>query len=265
MNPVDSLHVISADSLYNKLDSIYTAIDSIEKHNSAFNVWTIATVISLFAAFYGLYQFILYCHDRYVEKKCQRKVFLDLFRHLFTNNTYAEAIRVNMKSEPPDKKLPEGILERFCFIDYDLGLNSKFFTSKSYERLHSLRVRMRNYNNICIIAERHFTNATYPNDVRINDLNEIWERSVELSNDILKYSGITGISLSTDEVGDYIRDYYTDTDRIPKWIKEGKLNQTVTLPDRLLEGRSYYDNYEFRLTDIMNYCIRCRINKVKFR
>lgn len=265
MNTVDSLHIICADSLYEKLDSIYTAIDSIEKHNSAFNVWTIATVISLFAAIYGLYHFISYCRDRYVDKKCQRKIFLDLFRHLFTINTHAEAIRVNMKMKRASNILREGILERFCFIDYDLELNNMRFTSKSYERLHSIREKMRNFNSVCMIAERHFTDATCRDEVRFYDLDEIWKRSVELSNDILKYSKNAGISLSTDNVSDYVREYYTDTDRIPKWIKEGKLNQTATLPNRVLEGRSYYDNYDFRLTDIMDYCIRCRIKKVEFR
>jgi len=273
MSKIDSLHILGADSLYNynkaffeKIDSIHKLLENINAENDDnIKVW-LPIAISLLVAFYGLYQFILYCHDRYVEKECQKKVFLDLFRHLFTINTHAEAIRVNMRMKQLSNNiLTEGTLERLCFIDYDLELNNMRLTSRSYELLHCIREKMRNFNSVCMIAERHFTDPACPDVVRTDDLNNIWNRSVELSNDIFKYTENAGISFTTDDVSDYIREYYTDTDRIPKWIKEGKLNQTVTLPDRIQEGRSYYDNYDFRLTDIMDYCIRCRIDKVKFK
>ena len=86
----------------------------------------IATIVSALAALYGLYQFLLYYRDRYVNKKCQRKILLDLFRHLFTNNTHAEAIRYHIIKERDrsDKILTEGIWERFCFIEDDLELRN---------------------------------------------------------------------------------------------------------------------------------------------
>lgn len=272
MSEIDSLYHLGADSLYNeaicnRLDSICEILVAINKHNQSFSEWPIETIIAALAAFYGLYQLILYLRDRNVEKKCQRKILLDLLRHLFTNNTHAEAIRINIKNEKENRQnevLTEGVLERFCFIDYDLELNNIRFTSNSYERLHSIREKMRNYNSVCMIAEKHFAIPNCPENVLIEDLDSIWNRSVELSNDILQYSRAAQLNISSNDVCDFIREYYSDSNRIPKWIKDKKLKIDASLPSRLIEGRIYYD-YFFQLSDIMDACIRSRIEKVKFK
>lgn len=262
---LDSLYIYNPSKEFS--DSLFDAISEVSNHTNEFgglSLWvTIITVISSIITIVGLVQLIRAIRDRKISKECQKKILLDLIRHNFTTNTHVEAIRCNMGDSSVGKTLKEGILERFCFLDSDLELSGMRFTDKSFEILHSIRELMRNYNSVAMIAERHFADPSCSDEIRVEDLDEIWDRAIELSKKILDYAEDAELGLSTKDANDYIRQYYMKPDRIPKWKKEGRLNMTVSIPDRT--KRPYYDKNPFDLTDIMDACIRCRINKAFFR
>ncbi len=256
------------DSLQNiKIESVIKSIDEISENT---NIWGGFSGVVTFFAFVaslitiaGLILLIKALIEHNIDTNCRKKILLDLTRHIFTINSYAEAIRYNMATSGDGKVLREGILERFAFIDADLELSKLRFSDKSYEKLHSMQEKMRNFNSAVNIAERHFTDSCCPNDIRVEDLDDICNRSIELSNDIILYSQKAEVNLTEDEIKKYIREYYLYDSRIPKWEKEGKINRNIKPLKRDSENRSYYDS-TFLLTDIYDDCIRCRINKVKF-
>ena len=265
---LDSLYFSSSPSEEFE-SSLFKAIGEVSQNTDAFTgmslLVTIVSVVAALVTIFGLVSLLISFRARRVGKRCQRSIFLDLMRHIFTVLTHIEAIRAHMNNgNSKGKTLREGMIERFCFIDSDLELSGTRFTARSFEKLHSIREKMRNYNSVSMIAEKHFTDSICPEDIREEDLEDLWHRSRELAKDILEYTEKARLHLSETEISTYIRTYYNKEDRIPKWKKEGKIDMTAELPDRD-QNHALFDQEGFGLTDIMDTCIRARLNKVRFR
>lgn len=69
--------------------------------------------------------------------------------------------------------------------------------------------------------------------------------------------------LSEDSIGKYIYEYYMDSERIPKYEKEGKMDNSIVIPDRTGDW-AFYDNLinekscSFNLKEIEDKMIRYR-------
>ncbi len=261
------------DSLFQEIpnkefaDSLFSAVNTVSRHTdnlqgfSGWVTWTsfIASIITII----GILLIGLEIYNRRTTKKCQERIILDLIRHFFTNNAISEAIRIKMSLASGDITLKEGILQRYCVLDSDIDLGQLSYSAKNYEQLHSLRVKLRNYNITAINAEQHFTDSSYTKAQRIADLDDIMSRSIRLTNGFISFAKKRRMKLNEEVVKKYIRDYYQDEERIPKWKSEGKIDYSIQIPLRQLgTPRAYYDNQPYELEDIEDILIRERYSYV---
>ena len=189
-------------------DSLYKAVQVVGDHTDEFGGWALGvTIISLLASIAtiaGILVLAIEWWKRKVNKGCQRRILLDIIRHMFTNNSISEGIRLKY---PPSGRcvLKEGLLERFCFLDSDIELSNMNFTEKSYDRLHSLRLRLKNYNSVAMLAEKHFTDPDCPREERLEDLDDIWKRSIRLTVGFMKYADMVGLNITSKDISDYYK------------------------------------------------------------
>ena len=249
-------------------DSLFKAVNVVSDHTNEFAGWslvvTIITLLASLATIIGIAALIIAWRKRIVNRRCQKRIIMDMIRHMFTNNTISEVIRLK---HPKTGKavLKEGVMERYCFLDSDIELANMNFTAKSYERLHSLRLRLKNYNSVVLVAEKHFTDPNCPIDIRMEDLDDIWERSARLTNGFLEYANKVGLHITKNDISTFIRVYHNEQDRIPAWKAANQLDEDVDLPNRDNTARAYYDKEPYNLQDIVDTCIRYRSGFVYFR
>lgn len=249
-------------------DSLFKAVNVVGDHTNEFAGWslvvTIVTLLASLATIIGIAALLIAWRKRIVNKECQKRIIMDMIRHMFTNNTISEVIRLKY---PKTGKavLKEGVMERYCFLDSDIELANMNFTAKSYELLHSLRLRLKNYNSVVIIAEKHFTDPNCPKEIRMEDLDDIWERSARLTKGFLEYSNKVGLHISQEDISTFIRLYHNEQDQIPAWKAANKLDKEMELPNRENTARAFYDRDPYNLQDIVDTCIRYRSGFVYFR
>lgn len=259
------------DSLYQDIpskefaDSLFRAVNVVSRHTdnlSGFSGWvTWSSFIASIITIIGLIMIGFEISERKSSIRCQKKIMLDLIRHFFTNNAISEVIRLKLSSND-DVTLREGILQRYCVLDSDIDLGQLSYSSKSYEHLHSLRVKLRNYNISAMIAEKHFTDSDYPKDKKLADLDDILSRSIRLTEGFISFAKKRNMKLDDAVVKKYIRDYYMDEDRIPRWQNEGKIDYSIRIPLREPgTKRAFYDD-NYSLSDIEDLLIRERYSYV---
>lgn len=248
-----------ADSLFNAVNTVSAHTDTL----SGFPGWVtwfsfIASIITII----GLAMVGFEIYNRRTTKTCQKKIILDLIRHFLINNAISEVIRLKMEGKSTGSVLREGIMKRFCVLDSDIELGNLSYSSKSYELLHSIRIKLRNYNIAALCAEKHFTNPNCPNSVRLSDLDDIWDRSAKLTEAFMEYAKKRNMGIDKDAIRTYIKEYYEP--RIEKWKKDGKIDENLTIPIRDSETRTYYDKEPFELKDIVDQLVRVRYSYVSF-
>ena len=250
-------------------DSLFQAMQVVGNNTDEFSgpslLITVISAIASILTIFGIGTILYEWFKRKINKDCQRRIIMDMIRHMFTNNSMSEAIRLKMSKEPEGSTLREGILERFCFLDSDIELSDMNFTAKSYETLHSIKLRLKNYNSVARMAEKHFTDPDCPKKIRIEDLDDIWERSVRLTKAFLEYARLIRLGLDEQDIQQYILQYHQEQDRIPAWENAHILDSGLTVPDRARSRRAFYDDAPYGLTQTLDTCIRYRSNIVKFR
>lgn len=250
-------------------DSLFTVVNQVGDYTNEFSGGSLViTIVSLFASLVtilGLGSLFFALRKRRINKACQTRILMDMIRHMFTNSTISEVIRLKMSALPKGATLKEGVMERYCFLDSDIELSNLNFSAKSYEKLHSIKLRLKNYNSVARIAEKHFTDPKCPDTIRLADLDDLWERSIRLTEGIIQYAEKVGLQLDAGSIRKYIIDYHNQEDYIPKWIAGNKLNNDIVIPKREALPRSYYDGQGSpELTDIFDKCMRYRYGFINF-
>ena len=259
--------ILSADTLIHEIpnrefaDSLFRAVNRVSQHTDNFiGLSGMVTWASFFASIItilGLVMIGLEIFHRRTTRKCQKKIILDLIRHFFTNNAISEVIR--MKLPQGKAVLMEGIMERYCVLDSDIDLGQLSYSAKSYEQLHSLRVKLRNYNIAARVAEKHFVNADCPRSRRLADLNDILVRSIKLTEGFIDFAKKRHMKIDEGVIKNYIIGYYAS-----------KGNEVVPdcpmqIPEREPgTHRAFYDDAPYGLKAIENRIIHERYAYVSF-
>lgn len=247
------------------VDSLLNIVQEISKNTdtlAGFSGWVtwfsfVASIITII----GLGVFMIEVRKFVVGRKCQKRIIQDLIRHLFINNVISEAIKIRL--DESNATIPKGILQRYCVLDSDIELQQLSFKAKNYEMLHSIRVKLRNYNISALEAEKHFTSSKSLKSIKLSDLDDIMTRSKRISKELIRYANSRYMRLSEDSIGKYIYEYYMDSERIPKYEREGKMDNSIVIPDRTGDW-AFYDNLinekscSFNLKEIEDKMIRYR-------
>lgn len=141
---------------------------------------SIVTVLGISAVFIKI-------SKQSISNRRQKKIILDLLRHLMVNNAILEVICYNLKKT--DSMVPlEGTLERFSTLEDDMNLGKFSTRAKNYEKLHNISLLIRNYNSIVCNADKHLHEKDYPEELLDKELNEIFRRSERISGKLLELS-----------------------------------------------------------------------------
>ncbi len=177
--PIESLPTIEE-----KLNYLSGQLDSA----SSFGSWDnwVTTLVAWFSFIITLIiTFQIRKHK--ITRDTQKKVILDLMRHLMVNSATLESIITNLGTCKPI----EGTLTRFATLENDLELGRFMLRAKSYSHLHNVSLKIRNYNSIAEYADKHMHDPAYPQSKLKEELEalntraeDIFKRLIELSESI---------------------------------------------------------------------------------
>lgn len=235
------------------------------------NLWQAVTTegtiffnfISFLASFVtigGVFSLAYYFLHKRVTKKCQKKILLDLMRHVFVNCAIVEIVRAKLMREGNNVCPVEGVFRRFVFLDNDMDLARFSVTSRSFERIHSTCLSMRNYNIAAEMAEKHIVDRNVPLEIKIADMYEVFNRGVAITKKFVRLGKEMGFKLEVSMVENlFSRDFAKSINGIydDKWMKESDI-----LPRDRFRNHSYYD--ENGLTSLFNENLMARVQTIGF-
>ena len=248
-----------------KLDSLLEQVQSISKHTDAWGdnlsyFLTSLTVLASLATIFGLlgllYEFKKDSKKHTISLDLQKLIVQDLIRHIFVNAAIMEVVRIKMAGNWGKFHPVEGTFSKFCFLDTDLQLDRIKIKDCFYKKQHNLSFLLRNYNIHSTLLEKHFNDPLYNSEEIKKELDELWNRTEEISKDFIELCEVTKLGITTISIHDYIEEHYEEQAK-----KRKKPLPVIDIPDRT-GNRDYFD-IEFNLGERFNYCIRAKFDDVR--
>ena len=132
------------------------------------------------------------------SKSCQKLIIEDLIRHFWSNNILIECIRIKMNEPKYSCYYPdESIFKRFCVLPEDLNFGRFSVSYKNFDTLHRIELKMRNYNITAETVCEHFCSMAIDQEVKLHDLEELYNRSIELTELLVKLASSLNLKIST--------------------------------------------------------------------
>lgn len=263
ISPIDTLGTVDE-----KLNYMSRSIDTISSNTNAFDgvfssLTTIFAFVASFVTIAGLSMLIMEYIKRRTSKEWQRKIILDLIRHFMVNNAIIEVIRSRTGGKPDTFHPVEGVLSRFATLDSDTDLARFAVTEKNYEKIHDLSLRIRNYNNYVCFLDKHICDSGYPREAKARELEDVFRRSLMITEDLMKLCRLQGVELTPEMVHDYIKnDRYCEA-KIGEWKESGEYCHDFRIPSRdVFAGHSFYDDKG--LSETLDHMIRHQAALIPF-
>ena len=158
-----------------QLDSIATSIHDVVNNTASFGSFdnSITTVLAWCSAIVTI---IIACQigKRRMSRRTQHNIILDLMRHMMVNSAILENVIPKIGISKPI----EGTLARFATLDNDLELSRFLLRARYYKELHNVSLKIRNYNSMVLMADKHIHTENSPTEKIIEELNSINERAM---------------------------------------------------------------------------------------
>lgn len=200
----------------------------------------------------------LYYLKSRISKKCQKKILLDLIRHVFVNCAIIEIIRLRI-SEENNCRPADGVLSRFAFLDSDTDLGKFSVSSKNFDEIHSACLSMRNYNVSAVVAERHNSSKDCSYEQRIADLDELFDRGVAVTKKLISLANKMKFNIKVEDIKDKFGDDFEK--RKQGMYPNVVLGKTVPLRNKFM-NHAYYD--EHGLGNLLERNMRVRASTFGF-
>lgn len=210
--PIDTLRVIEKiEGFSEQLNQIVENTDAFKDGFSTF--FTYSSLAASLVTVLGVLAVFIEISKRSVSNRRQKKIILDLLRHMMVNNAILEIVCERRSGLNPS--IPaEGTLERFATLDDDMNLCKFSAQAKNYEKLHNLSLLVRNYNSVVCHADKHLHDKNYPDNLMEKELNEIFKRSTRISDKLLEISKEMHLfPLTTKDFSRYVRSKYLDNEQ----------------------------------------------------
>ena len=195
------------------------------------------TILGSIVTISGLIMIMIELHKRKVTKSCQAKVILDLIRHFLINNVIMQALYLKIEGKMDKLKPLDGLFDRFAILESDLDFSQFRINDKIYERIHQCSLYLRNYNIAVRNAEKIFKDSNYPEEVKKDILNDIFQRSITLTKDLLKISNARDLKVEK-KVKKYLAD--RNTHEIEKFKNKNIIKLDI---EDVPIGNRFYDTY----------------------
>ena len=222
MNPIAQI-----DTLYlaGKFRELSEQLNHISEYTNDFNdtfstIFTISSLIASLVTIGGITAIFFKIYKSSISTKKQKKIIIDLLRHLMVNNAILEYILDNMKNKGI---VPvEGTLARFATLEDDMDLGKFSERSSNYEMLHNISLHIRNYNSIASYADTHMHQTRYPGPLLEKELNDIFKRSKKISDELLELSKkIHNSPVTKKSFAEYAKEKYNEKAPVSSRIMYG--------------------------------------------
>ena len=249
------------DTIQDSLSFIMKSLESINENTYSYadfpsGLETVLTIIASLVTIAGAFLLGYEYYRRQVSKKCQKRIILDLIRHLMVNNAIIEVIKGKLTGNPYYKP-QRGVFERFATLESDVDLGRFSVNAKNYEIIHNLSLKIRNYNSVVCILDENFRNTNISPTVLDKGMDDVFYRAVEVSKDLLKLSRNIGIEITDEELHTYICVEQYGQEWLHKQMAKGKFNEGFAIPSRIVVRRSHLQYYdELCMKDTFNNLIR---------
>ena len=201
----------------------------------------------------GFLSLIIYYIKRRISKECQKKIILDMIRHLFINCAIVESIRISIRKEDFKIRPNNGVFSKFAFLQSDTELSRFSVNAKNFEILHKVSLFVRNYNIIAEVAERHFEDSNIPNDIKEEELNDLFYRAVVAIECLRDLSKRLNLGISETVIIEFLKEQTSSESGFGRW----PINYTrEDIPKRTIDSFKEYPYFDsIGLTDEFNDCI----------
>lgn len=186
------LYQIQIDTISQQISHITSQLNSVIENTDSFKdgfstFFTYSSLAASIVTVLGVLVVFIEISKRSVSNNRQKKIILDLLRHMMVNNAILEIVCKKRSERNPSIPV-EGTLERFATLDDDMNLGKFSSQAKNYEKLHNLSLLVRNYNSVVCFADKHLHDRDYPKQLMEKELNEIFKRSILISDKLLDIS-----------------------------------------------------------------------------
>jgi len=173
-----------------------------------------------------------------ISKHCQKKIIIDLIRHLYINCVIIEIIRARLTKEKFTIRPTDGVFSRFAVLDTDMCLERFSVNSRNFEMMHEICLLFRNYNIVAGVAEKHFADPKISVDLKKQDMIDLFSRAVKVTKLLFALSDSLKLGITKEMIVRFLEENL-------KSAKEGAwpagIKESDILPRDKFNDHSYYD------------------------
>lgn len=263
LTPIDSLDIFEQ-----RLSHFERYITEISSNTDAFSGVSLGvTIITAAASIITICGFVTIFWEfwkRDTSKEWQRRIALDLIRHFMVNNAIVEVIRSKTAGQPNSYHPIEGVFSRFATLDSDTDLARFSINKKNYEKIHNLSLKIRNYNHVVRLADKHFCDPNYPKEAKEQELKSIIVRSVDINKKLIKFCKTLKKDITKEIIHQYIIEDRYNAEKVEEWKQEGNYCENFTILSRNdFPEHEYYDK-ELDMKEAFDQQIRRQAALIQF-
>lgn len=217
---------------------------------------TALSIMASIATLLGVGGIFMEIKRRKTSKKCQKKIILDLIRHLFINKAILEVVRSEVNTSGFQVRPVDGVFSRFKTMDTDIDLGRFSVVAKNFDNIHKISLLLRNYNIVADLAEEHFADKNYPIKHKEEELKDLFRRSTEITEQLINLGELQGLKINHKTVTKHLNEHYT------KLISEEDKKIEFDILERKEKPYDYYDNLGIK--ELFDNCIRKRSQETVF-
>ena len=251
------LHLIKVDprmgsadlnTIQDSLSFIMRSLEAINENTYSYSsisngAETVLAIIASVVTIFGIVGLLVEYRERRVSKECQKRIILDLIRHMMVNNAIIEVVKSKVAANSSYRP-QRGVFERFATLDSDVDLGRFSVNENNYEIIHNLSLKIRNYNSVVCVLDEYARNPSISPTLLDKGMDDVFYRAVEMSRKLLDLSQDLNIKITDDELYTYICVEKYGEKWVADQIKAGKYNSAFAVPVRVVSGRNHLQYYD---------------------
>lgn len=265
----------SLTNISERVSDMLSKLEQIGENTNSFADWfsssfTIISFVASLVTTFGILVFYTEYRRQKVGMEWQRRIVMDLFRHFMVNNSIIEVIRSRTEDFTLQVHPIEGVLTRFSTLESDADLGRLAVNEHNYERIHNLSLKIRNYNLVASMADKHICDRSYPKDILKKEIDNLFFRGVEICDKLIELLTDSNKKnkLTDQDIIAYVTGKYSPKE-IDKWKSKGQYDEDFKILNRTdFPEHQYYDLidsiHSFELTDTFNHLIRHQAMSIIF-
>ncbi len=233
-NILHTLYEIITDDLYEVItNELYEIITN--DHSRGYCLISFLASIVTIAGFVSI---LVYCQKIRISKQCQKKIIIDLIRHLYINCVIIEIIRAKLTKKKFTIRPTDGVFSRFAVLDTDMCLDRFSVNSRNFVMIHEICLLFRNYNIVAGVAEKHFADPNISVDLKKQDMTDLFSRAVKVTKMLFDLNESLKLGITKESIVRFLEQDLRSAKKGP-WPED--IGENDILPRDKFDDHSYYD------------------------